>query len=65
MKLVELAEPVSGGQKAEEFLRAWGLLKTFTACPYCGRGPFRCGAISTINAFWDARSPATGMQSAS
>ena len=36
MNLVELVEIASSEEKAEEFLRAKGVLKTFTYCPFCG-----------------------------
>lgn len=36
MDLVTLAEAITDEQKAEDFLRARGILKTFTQCPYCG-----------------------------
>jgi len=36
MNLVELVEMASSEEKAEEFLRAKGVLKTFTCCPFCG-----------------------------
>ena len=36
MNLVELVEIASSEEKAEEFLRAKGVLKTFTCCPFCG-----------------------------
>jgi hypothetical protein len=36
MNLVEVVEIASSEEKAEEFLRAKGVLKTFTCCPFCG-----------------------------
>ena len=50
MNLVGLVEIASSVEKAEEFLRAKGVLKTFTYCPFCGdksigkvrRNFFRC-----------------------
>ncbi len=36
MDLIILAEVIRDEQKAEDFLRAKGILKTFTQCPYCG-----------------------------
>jgi len=46
----ELVKITSSEQKAEEFLRAKGVLKTFSCCPFCGnksigkvrRNFFRC-----------------------
>lgn len=32
----ELVKITSSEQKAEEFLRAKGILKTFSCCPFCG-----------------------------
>ena len=36
MNLVEVVEIASSEEKAEEFLRAKGVLKTFACCPFCG-----------------------------
>jgi len=36
MRLEELVKVTSSEEKAEEFLREKGILKTFTRCPKCG-----------------------------
>ncbi len=36
MNSVEVVEIASSEEEAEEFLRAKGVLKTFTCCPFCG-----------------------------
>jgi len=36
MMLEELVKVKSSEEKAEEFLREKGILKTFTRCPKCG-----------------------------
>ncbi|WP_206202397.1 hypothetical protein [Thermodesulfobacterium sp. TA1] len=41
MNLAELVEIASSEEKAEEFLRAKGVLKTFTCCPFCGNKIWR------------------------
>jgi transposase len=38
--VVDLAEVITDEQKAEDFLREKGILKTFTQCPYCGNPHF-------------------------
>jgi transposase len=35
MNLVELLQTASSEEKAEEFLREKGILKTFDSCPFC------------------------------
>jgi transposase len=35
MNLVELLQIASSEEKAEEFLREKGVLKTFDSCPFC------------------------------
>jgi transposase len=35
MNLVELLQIASSEEKAEEFLREKGILKTFDSCPFC------------------------------
>ncbi len=50
MDLVDLAEVITDEQKAENFLKVKGILKTFTQCLYCGnldfgkirRNSFKC-----------------------
>ena len=40
MELVKLMDIASNEEKAEEFLRKKGILKTFSSCPYCGSNHF-------------------------
>jgi transposase len=50
MNLVELLQIASSEEKAEEFLREKGILKTFDSCPFChdrnigklGRNFYKC-----------------------
>ena len=40
MNMVKLSKVITDEQKAEEFLREVGILKTFRKCPYCGNKHF-------------------------
>jgi len=53
MNLTELINIASSEEKAEEFLRAKGVIKTFESCPFCGSitiGKVRRNFLSVTNA---------------